>query len=104
MARDFQGPRTVEYTEEYLAQQEARRALLEESRRPQALAPSGLPIADITIAPAADAFDQAAIEAAAAEGRIPVTPIWMTDTFFTALLFLAGGYGAAWFARRQRWV
>lgn len=101
---NFQGPRTVEYTDEYLAIQEARRAALEESLRPQALAPSGIPIADITIAPAADAVDQAAIEAAAAEGRIPITPWWMTDTFYTALLFLGLGYGGAWFARSQRWV
>jgi hypothetical protein len=72
---------------------------------PQALAPNGTPVADITQDPGtAGAADQAAIEDAAAEGLIPITPWWMTDSFFTALLFLAGGYGAAWFARKQRWV
>jgi hypothetical protein len=88
----------IQYTEAYQTQREAM------YETPIPLAPSGLPIADIAIDPAAGTLDQAALEQAVDEGKIVIQKWWETTAFMTGLLFLAGGYGAAWLARRQRWV
>ena len=90
----------VPVTQEYLDRQ----AALAEQDDPVPRAPNGMAITEITLDPVTDALDQAALEQAADEEDFVVPNFWTTTAFKTALLWLAGGYGVAWFARKQRWV